>query len=419
MICIFQTAGDPTKYEKRIFEVKGKSYSALLSSEAYRSYLEEMGREAETFLLIPESFLVKRSLEEFCKLFEERGVVGFKPLVIPSAGRFDGETFETTTETVVTAIFLHLLKLKPEELYVDITTGFNLYPISLVEAVKRYLTYRKLEGILQGEEVARAFTLFAPAFAEKCNVEVQPISVKAFFSLPNADVDKFVREVGKFGKIVGDVNKRYSGVKEKFRRLFYELRIAYNAIRLNTPLAFYELIEMNANVEEIEKELQSFVEELLSPIRNGKTVRLPIDGVNVSNAFYSTALYKSVQRFSATLSNAEIDEILSRFSELYGVGNLGVGVNRYFLERDVEDIRAEVKRAVEEGRFGEGMEEIYGRIKHGEKFTESSVKPRNFYAHSGFLMEYTLVKLHGGKIYLRWLEDRKKEIMSWLLEPEK
>ena len=426
MIHIFQVVGDPEKYEEKQFRIAGKNYISCLSSDALKKYLADEGREAKLTLLVPESLLLKENIDEFAERIKEKGIGDFEAVVIPSVGEFrvDGRSveFKTGVETISTCIFLHLMKVKPEIVYVDVSTGQNIYPLSLLEATRRYLTYRKLERLLQGVTPVRAFKVFPPPIIKDVYsypVEIQPVDVKAFFSLPNADIDNLVPKVPEnFKSRIAEVNKRYSKLKKRVGQITEELRIAYNAIRLNVPLAFYELLSMHIPISEIERGMIGFVEELAEPVRTETSVERPvIDGVNVSNVFYSAALYSSIKEFKNSLNEAEVDEILQKFSELYRVKNLGVGVNEYFLLRDVEDIKSAVKNP--KVKIEEGKEEILGRIKCGDNFHGSSINKRNFFAHSGFLQEYTVVKTVGNKIYVGWLKEKTKEIRNWLLNPDK
>ncbi len=104
---------------------------------------------------------------------------------------------------------------------------------------------------------------------------------------------------------------------------------------------------------------------------------------------------------------------MRKFSELYRMKDLGIGVNEYFLQRDIEDIKEEIKRAgISDG------EVLYGRLKHGDAFGRSKIAKRNFFAHSGFLLESTLLRVDGGRIYARWDENDAKEFVKWLRKPE-
>lgn len=422
MIHIFQIAGEPKYYQEKEFLIDGGSYRSCLSSDALKRHLERSGEKANLTLFVPESLLLKRSIDEFVQEMKDKGITDFEAVIIPSMGEFrsngDKIRFVTGIESISTSIFIHLLKIRPEEIYADVSTGQNIYPVSMLEAVKRYLTYRKLEVLLQGEANVRAYTVFPPPVTgdvQTYPVEIQPVDVKAFFSLPKSDIDRLATSIPERLRVrVPEINRKYSDLKKEVRLLVRELKRAYHAIRLNVPLAFYQLVEMKAQTEEIERKVIDLIEELLKPVRTKKSVeRLSIDGVNVSNIFYSTALYRSIQEFKKTLKEPEINEILEKFSSLYRLKNLGAGVNEYFLRRDIEDIRQNGEQ------LDEGEGKLYGVLKHGDQFTPSTVAKRNFFAHSGFLQEFTVLRKKNGKIYVRWLPEKIKEIQSWLEEPGK
>lgn len=413
MISIFQVTGRPENYEEKEFVLNGETYRTCLCSDALRRHLEQEGKRAKLTIFVPESLLLDRTLDEFREKLREKGTHDFETVIIPSVGKYGHEEFRGSVEAITTAIFLHFLKNRPDEFYIDISTGFNVYPLSLLEAAKRYLTYRKLEGLLQGRDNVKAYTLFSPPVmkdVDRYHAEIQPIDVKAFFSLPNANIDKIAYWERK--ERLAELNKSGAEIKKRFRKMFEELKMAYNAIRLNAPLAFYELLEFNVPVKE--DEVIEFVEGFLEPFKEGDVVeRFNVDGVNVANVFYTIALYRSVKEFADSLSEPDVDEIWEKFSSLYRVKNLGIGVNEYFLQRDLEDIKTRGKE------LREGEEEILGRLIHGDNFKESTVRKRNFFAHSGFLKEWTLLRKADGRILLYWVGEGKKEIMNWLIESEK
>ncbi len=91
-----------------------------------------------------------------------------------------------------------------------------------------------------------------------------------------------------------------------------------------------------------------------------------------------------------------------------------MGVNEYFLMRGVEEIREKATKLID------GEEELLlGKLKYEGKFGKSSDLKRNFFAHSGFLLEYTIFGVKNGKVYVKWVENAKRTIKSWLLNPEK
>ena len=422
MICIFQVLGKVRDYSKKEFVIKEFAHKSLFSSDVLRKKLLREGKQTSLVFFVPESLLTDADLSEYEQKLKEVGIEDFECIELPSAGKVGGWSFRSAVETITSSIFLEILKRRSEKLYVDVSTGQNIYTIPLMEAAKRYLTYRKLERLLQEDCRVKAEILFTPPIVdvERYHVEMQSIDVKAFFALPNADVDNLCKEVpDEMTEMRTEVNIKYDETKKKFGKMYKELKIAFNAIRLNTPLAFYQILSMDLPADEIESEVMEFVEELLKPMRKEKEVlRMGVDGVNVSNIFYSIALYKSIQEFAKTLSEAEISEIFEKFRSIYRVKSLGTGVNEYFLERDVDDIKEVVKTALNEGRIYDGGEELYGKLKHGE-VRKSKDQKRNFFAHSGFLQEITLVRVRGGKIFVRWMDSEIKTAKKWIEKPEK
>ncbi|RUM34777.1 MAG: hypothetical protein DSY33_01285 [Archaeoglobus sp.] len=414
MIHIFQILGNPKSYKEKEFVIKDTAKKSHLCSDALRNYLIEKSEDVKLTFFIPESLLINENLDDLKEKLNEKGLVDFDLIMIPSVGEYGEIKYVTGIEAISTTILLHFIKNRPEKFYIDVSTGFNIYPINMLEAVKRYLTYRKLERILQGDCKVEAFTVFPPPITDAYSypVETQPIDVKVFFSLPNANIDKIVKRTEHTSKIA-ELGKKFGKLKKEFRRMINELTIGMNAIKLNVPLAFYEILDTAIDSKKVEAELIKYVEELLEPIGEGSKIeRLPIDGVNVANMFYSIALYRSIQEFKSTLNEPEIEEIYKNFSKVYRLSSLGVGVNEYFLERDKEDIKIHAKK------LKDGEKDLLGNIKYGNLRKSLNAK-RNFFAHSGFLEECTYVEVSNGKIYISWDKAKMNEIRKWILYPEK
>jgi CRISPR-associated protein Csx1 len=109
-----------------------------------------------------------------------------------------------------------------------------------------------------------------------------------------------------------------------------------------------------------------------------------------------------------------------RFLELYKNSRLGLGVNGYFLQNDIERIES-----LAAGCFFEGkrtileLENLNSEFKGIKSSKGLSRDPkRNFFAHSGFLKEWTEVELRDGKVLLSWKKEWLNEIADWILSPE-
>ena len=130
MIGIFQAIGKPDNYESKDFIINGKRYKSCLCSDAFRDFLKSEGKDAKLTIFVPESFLVDENIECFCDKIKEKGIYDFDAIAIPSVGTYKSGNeefgFLGSVETISTSIFLHFVKMRPDEIYIDISTGLNL-----------------------------------------------------------------------------------------------------------------------------------------------------------------------------------------------------------------------------------------------------------------------------------------------------
>jgi len=310
-------------------------------------------------------------------------------------------------------VFKELVKRGIEEIYADVSTGLNIYVTAMLEALRKYVAYKKLKWILQGEDGITSKLAFVPQVLSEgqvVNVELHKLDVQVFFSLPNANPREICVDTGT--KI--EINRKYGKLFKEISGLLKTLRMAFNAIKYNTPLAFYhsDVLNLNVDIEGIEEQFVKVVDELESlrgVVVDDDTiiVRRPIvNSRSVVNTFFALSMLSSVIEWSKSLGDPELNAILRTFRSLYDC--LGLEVNSRFLERDIEEIR-------------ELTENLKGEKLLLELFPESSGKSkdkkRNFFAHSGFLKEITLVKREDDRITLRYTPESIKEVQSWLLDP--
>ncbi|MEM4587888.1 MAG: TM1812 family CRISPR-associated protein [Candidatus Jordarchaeales archaeon] len=419
---IVQVSGDPDRYSSVRYVLGDRFEEACYSSEALRRFLGD-----DVLLLVPESLAA--NIDDFREKVRKKGLNEFKLHVIPAVGEYlvDGsrKRFLTNFDDVAVAIFLHFLTEKPDRLIVDISTGHNVYTVAMVEAARGYATYRKLEDILQGSEGEPEFNVeiaSSPPIMKdvsEVGIELHPLSVKAFFSLPVADPDKLLGKGAgnELKKVAGEIGKKYTDLKKGFRSLYDELQVAFNAVRYNVPLAFYtpEVLVLNLDADEVEVGMIEFVKELLKPLDENEVVkRIPLSFRAILNVFYAIALYRGFQKFMRSLSEPSIEEIRRVFLQLYKKESVGAAVNEYFLDnelRKIEELKEKISGKVR-------LLDLYsaGCTAEGVLSGSSDIK-RNFFAHSGLLKECTEVELKNGKIYLSWTKDRVGEIKKWLKEP--
>uniref|UniRef100_A0A7C3YES6 CRISPR system endoribonuclease Csx1-like HEPN domain-containing protein n=1 Tax=Geoglobus ahangari TaxID=113653 RepID=A0A7C3YES6_9EURY len=397
ILAVFGKAGE---YKEVKFEINGSVFCTYFVTEALRRYF---GDGAEVLIFAPSSLLnLYGGMRGFESKLKELGHEGFRIFEIPSLG--DWAKFSD----VVVAIFLKLVEERPGNVIVNITTGLNIYTFALVDAVRRYVTYRQLERILQGGEFeAKVSSHPPPSTSEILKVELYDLPVMTFFSVPETDLDKLYEGNG---KRAGEIGKRYADLKKKFRELLRELRIAFNSIRYNTPLAFYELLRFDLDTEETERGILAYCNEYLKN-------KINLDLRRVTNAFYAIAMMRSFKEFMNSLKEPSTEELKERFLELYKNSRLGLGVNGYFLHNDIERIESLISKHTFDGkRTILELEHKSSEFKSSKGFSKDM--KRNFFAHSGFLKEWTEVELKNGKVILGWKKEWLNEIENWILKPE-
>ncbi len=418
---IVQVSGDPDKYSPVRYRLGDRVEETYYSCEALRRFLGE-----EVLLLAPESLV--SDLNDFRGRVERKGLTDFELFLRFQRWGNDvngvRRRFLTGFDDVAVAIFVRFVRKRPDSLVVDISTGHNVYVVAMVEAARGYATYRELENILQlsegdGFSVEIASSPPIGKGVSEVGIELHPLSVRAFFLLPTADIDKLLHEEAdkEFRKLAGVIGREYSGFKSDFRKLYDELRVAFNAVKYNVPLAFYtqEVLTLDLNVDEVERGVIEFLNKLLESTDDGFVrKRIPLSFRAVSNVFYAIALYRGFKNFKSELSEPSIEEIRRVFLQLYRKKSVGAAVNEYFLDNElrmIEKLKEKIRGKMRLLYLYSAGCEAEGRL------GGSSDAKRNFFAHSGLLKECTEVEVKGGKIYLSWTKDRVGEIKKWLKEP--
>ncbi|MEM0214496.1 MAG: TM1812 family CRISPR-associated protein [Candidatus Aenigmatarchaeota archaeon] len=415
---ILQVIGYLAPYNEVNYRIQDSLYKTPFSSHALQQHFGE-----EVLIFAPKS-LIEEYYENDPKLLEDKirekknNFDHFELAIIPSIGEYEFKDrkveYKNNFDNIVIAILLHLLKKNPERVLMDVSTGQNVYVFALIEAVRRYATYRQLEKILQGSDFIPRIATYQPILRniKEVKIEIGDFPTRPFFSLPQADPDKLCKTGDREVKReAGEIGKKYHTLKSAFRLLQKEVTIGFNAVRYNTPLAFYELLKFDANADEIEIGFSKLAHEFLEN-------EIPMDLKVFSNILFSIAMFRSFREFKSTLNMPSINEIGLKFQRVYTKADLDVNCN--FLTRELEEIktRAEKRRMEIEQKRRVSLLELYKKetCEGDEKFGSKDIK-RNFFAHSGFLKEYTFVTIANGDFCLEWDKSKHKDIENWLLNP--
>ncbi|MEM2357423.1 MAG: TM1812 family CRISPR-associated protein [Candidatus Bathyarchaeia archaeon] len=484
-------------YEEVNWVVKDEEYednekyrSPLISYSIFNHYKKSNPSEDyEVMLLIPESLVtyVAKDASEAFDLLKNKDKLKEKFLnkikesyssalsnlkfdvsIIQSIGSYKSSAsnryivrFENYVDNIVSYLLFDLINLKNVNgITFDVSTGLNINVCSMIEALKTLIVYHKLLKILQGGKGIHVKLAFAPPVAKELkdlsySIELYTYDAKAFFDLP-------IKKSFRIDELTDLQEKKYkelSQSREKINKAISMLKLMFNIVKLNTPLALFKCLKTCDGTEIVElndllslEELLSELTMILNHIKGETKVELIDDSIKVkyykvnrnllANVILSISLYSSLREFAFRVKEIKpsINQIKRLFSGdegsegIYKMVNLEV--NKRFLERDLEDIKTKTKNLnIEEWALLKGLEKqkplplklkflrkfkaIKKKVEEGKNEKFRSNEKRNFFAHSGFLEKYTYVKKEGDEILLSYdcSKETIREIKSWINDP--
>jgi hypothetical protein len=270
------------------FEIDDKTYQWELSSFALKKYL---GEPTKVILVYPVSILLnenalkgikdklnknlagERKDEENLKSFYEK-IKGFVEgeekekekekyiknpweylkehphskkandfIVIPSIGEFLGEKFSSPLGNIVLRILIDMIeryKNEPfDEMYLDISSGYNIYTYALAEAGRLFLTLMKLEDFLKEKDIKVFIAISEPIIGKPSSDKRYKIfkdfqlDAKEFFYFPEKPQQN--NEYA-FSTYAGRVSRTIKGeedgkLKGKINDMLYKTYLFYSALK--------------------------------------------------------------------------------------------------------------------------------------------------------------------------------------------
>lgn len=453
-VLIYQVLGKLNGYSSVSYEIDGFLKNDLkLSSEALYSFYSEKGYEAKIVYVCPNSLYngsgVPECLTDLVSLAESfRDKISsvsvfkdFEILPINAIGNYrigrERISFKNTPGNVAVQIFLDMVERtrKNDEktiVVADISTGHNVYVASMLEALRAIIVYDKLRSGMTGKKINAAYAISEPVIGSNEELDyvrrifVNEYDVKAFFALPIKpqnlnNLCKAEYYVESSPEEKARISRENRDRVIKLKNLLENLIIAFHSIRYNVPLAFYSgLIDLDQNVEALERELICFFLEQTKPVLNVKTVAVnSLKWKDVFNLFYSLALFKWISSEMKELDikdGVNITEIKERFTKIYS--KLDLSLNKRFLERDLNEINNKKNMVTQQwiclkDLYKEGILEE----KKEEALSTSDIK-RNFFAHSGLERTMVEARKQNEELKLRYIKDKLPSVCRWLFSPE-
>jgi CRISPR-associated protein, MJ1666 family len=449
------------------FEIDGEPCSGELSSFALK---EHFGEHAKVILVYPVSILLnKGAIEEIkdkegLKSFYEKikGLAG-KPeeskmhikdyinnpweylkehphlekaddfIVIPSIGEFSGEKFSSPLGNIILRILIDMIeryKNEPfDEMYLDISSGHNIYTYALVEAGRLFLTLMKLEDFLKEKDIKVFIAISEPITAGSGQDKKYKIfkdfqlDVKGFFYFPEKPQENSENAFSKYAnKLIETIKgKEDRELKRKIMNMLYKAYLFYSALRNNLPLVVYYLCTLE-EYRYTENDVKNLLEEIVGLLK---------------------------QKLDQNLKDSPTDLNFEDLRKLFMILGVAIGIIRVLEKRGIcKGIKEEVEVCLKdiEWLFAEEESSIYGyfglktnipylRQEIRNNFTEkdeknlitnewkllkyileekpnekdTQVHPRNVLAHCGFERNITEVrKTDDGDILIRYTSYYKE-----------
>lgn len=424
------------------FLINRQSFSYPLSSFALREYL---GNSAKVILIYPVSLAINEKLinanvdENFKIKIREVLAEPSKYLTSPaiffsehphskraddffivhSIGDFAGIRFNSTFDTIVLEIFIDLVKRYMEnkfsELYIDISSGHNIYVSALLEATRNFVIFQKLQNWDNANPMqTKTNIIFSDPILgySKNDYEIHidyELKLKAFFSSPisKADIDCFNLS----RKIAFETKE----LKHNCQKIFEKFLLCFSSIKNNTPLVLYTF-NFNDDTEMVKSTIEKIIENLRKKISSDWIKAPDLNKDDYIKTFLSLSFYLGILRILKELNiekceEISIDEISEKAKSLYKSFNLPP-LYIELLEHEIRNLN--------EGRGLDGKTlkekinsewQILGKFLYGES---QNIVPRNFLAHAGFERNSIEVKRQEEKIYVRYREDIIEKIRKIL-----
>jgi CRISPR-associated protein Csx1 len=431
------------------FDVNGKDYTAQLSSFALKQSFLENGERSKVILIYPVSLLLnknathiqnisvdfKQSIESILNDKTELSNYLSNPypyfykhphskeadefIVIHSIGQYEGINFSANFEELILEIFIDMVKRyqdKPfSELYLDISSGHNIYVSTLLEAGRLFLTFYKLQNFLTQGKGLNVFITFSdpilPPYERTFKVhEGFPLEVKVFFSYPEKPYE-YSLEQG-YMKFAGELAKENREIKRDLNDLFSYGKFFYSAIKNNIPIVLYTLDYHSEEL--INKGIQNLIKLVKDSLTQNyqNTPKLNFDLFR--KAFLMLAIYKGITKVLKTYEIAKKEEVsISELREKFVEENkslykyFGLVQNRNYLSQEIKN---------NFDRNKDKFEKEYKLLKEYIGGEGEDFNPRNFLAHCGFERNSIYVRKDGEEILVKYREDRLKEIAKILME---
>jgi CRISPR-associated protein Csx1 len=450
--------------ELQRFKINGHMKTKLLSSFALKEYLRENGDDVKVVLVYPVSLPLNTAvqnanfndrdflerindvictggseyLQNTAEFFEKMPYSSESDdfFVVHSTGEYAGVQFDGKFNDIVFEIALDMMERyiagEVERIYVDISSGLNIFVSAILEAVRFFSTWAGLRNWVdtaKRPEIRLAFSdPILGGVPKEYEIHQEKIEFKAFFTSPiNKD------DLDNIGKKIYELERQK---KQKLKELLERFAIIFSAIKNNIPLAVYHFGFHSR------EEIGGVFEQLLADMR----LRLyasykespGLEKTSYSKAILTLGFYAGLAevldfygfKIYDRNKGVSMNEIKEKFNndmkgdvknkQSKGVYDLfDIKLNRVFLGSEISNLEKKLENAAQDAwqlivRFFDSKDKIQTPDK------------RNFFAHSGLEGLITEIKKTRNELFVRYAEEFtdsnggnqsiEKKIKTWLIE---
>lgn len=435
---IYQIGRLESRMQALKFSVDGKEFECELSSIALKNYLNSntkliliypISLPFNKYLLDPKSNLDENFKNKIKEVLDNREAYFSNPfelfklhphtayaddfLLIHSLGNYEEESFGGNFEDIVLEIFVDLverdIKEAITELYVDISSGHNIYVSAMLEAVRHFSIFHGLSNWgLQNFKVKIIFS--DPIIgSSKQNFDIHKdheLVFKIFFSSPISREDLEF----KLARRIAEENRPF---KREINNMLEFFSLCYSALKHNTPLVLYSC-EFHS-----ESQIKNLLLEVISHMKK----RLHKNWKNSPNlekndylklilslSFYKGMIRMMSQHDISLRDGVNINEIEKVFKKMYEV--FGLDLNIELLGHELSILRKTISDKMKlTNEISTNWQPLSNII-----LGEGTFHKRNFIAHAGFERTVTEIKKENGKIYFRYKANEVDRIRKKLTE---
>jgi len=470
------------------FQIDEKTYESKLSSFALKKHFDESGYPSKVILIYPYSILLSErrpkfnnKLDEFFDKLKAKDTeeinqylkdpyayLKYHPhskeandfIVIHSIGEYMGIKFSTSLGDIVLRILIDMMQRyleEPfEEMYLDISSGLNVYASAMIEAGRVFLTLIRLQKMslqkpyLKEKPYLEVYISFSEPIIPANTTKTYEIykdfqlDVKAFFQFPenpNKDnIEKLNLQTYKsvFSAFVDSIFKdllteENSELKDKTNEIVYKAYLFYSALKNNTPLALYHLFS-DKNFRYDEEEIDDITKELIILLKdkfNSNFRNSPeLDLNDFKKIFIMLSLAKGMiivlkdrlknitQKDEISVSLKDLEDTFTGENSLYKP--FGLDTNIDYLRRELKNIKNEVDKSWKNGYKWKTLYDLaeYNNQRGNNKNLQNNRRPneRNFKAHCGFERNITEVSLVNNDIIIKYSPKNFGKVVRTLLK---